>query len=146
MMVNTEVQMNIPKRISVGIGRRTIPFYWDDFVGNPEDYKFNKIQAGHYEYMKSILAQAGLEFTLLGAESSKARTNWQGAAGTLVRFVAFVGDPQKPDFVWQKYEGGTPGGGQNRVYVAGREMKVSEFVRLDTFMAVMMCIRANDPE
>jgi hypothetical protein len=30
------------------------------------------------------------------------------------------------------------------VYVAGKEMKVSEFVRLDVFMAVMMCIRAKE--
>jgi hypothetical protein len=124
--------MQYPKRI----GRRTIPFYHGVFVGHPDEYKFNSTQKRHYEGMKGILAQAGIEMTLLGSELSD---------GGLTRFVAIAGDPSKPDFIWQKYEGNEPAGGQNRVYVAGRELKVSQFLSMDIFMAVMMCMKTKEP-
>jgi len=33
--------------------------------------------------------------------------------------------------MWEKYEGNTPGGGQNYVYVAGRKIKLTVFLEME---------------
>jgi hypothetical protein len=35
-----------------------------------------------------------------------------------------------PGIVWEKYEGSTAGGGRNTVYVGGRKMKLTQFLKL----------------
>lgn len=45
-----------------------------------------------------------------------------------VRLTTFA--VQAPDFVWDKYEGQTAGGGQNSVIINGKTMKLSTFLEL----------------
>lgn len=128
--------MQYPSRIKTGIKKQTVAFYTGQYVGHPKDFDlFNRTQNEYYEYFSGILEQAGLEFTLMGAEYSD---------GGLLRFVAVAGDPYNPDFVWQKYEGNQPAGGQNRVYVAGRMIAATTFKAMDRFMAIMMCMKTKE--
>lgn len=127
--------MQVPNRLPIGQGRKTVAFYTEEFCGHPDDFKlFNSTQRRHYDELKSILGQAGLELSLMGAEFTE---------GGLLRFVVCAGDPKKPSFIWQKYEGNTPGGGQARVYVAGKTLHLSSFLAMDRFMAVMHCIQTE---
>lgn len=136
----------LPKRIRTGVGNRTITLYRDLYLGHPKHFEFNKAMRGHYEYLSSVLDQAGLEFTLMGAERTVPGTStWrQAPKNGLLRFIVIAGDPFNPDFVWHKYEGNTPGGGQNRVYVAGKELHTSTFRCMDRFMAVMHCMKTTE--
>lgn len=122
------------ERFPTGVGKNTIPnparlkngvnaTYWE---GTDLDaYPFKPVMSKHYAALKQILLRNGLVFEYLGVCSYDGITYYTSRCATvnLVRFVAVA-----PGFLWEKYEGNTPGGGQNHVYVAGKRIKLSKFL------------------
>jgi hypothetical protein len=98
------------------------------YSGKPSGVFLGTIQEKHYQTLSDILARNGKKFNYVGYASYEgfpAQGAWGGKSTgpTLTRFVMTA-----PGFVWEKYEGDTQGGGQNRVYVGGKAMKLTTFL------------------
>ena len=98
------------------------------YSGKPSGVFLGKIQEKHYENLSEVLARNGKKFNYVGYASYEgfpAHNAWGGKSTgpTLTRFVMTA-----PGFVWEKYEGDTQGGGQNRVYVGGKMLKLTDFL------------------
>lgn len=139
---------NIEKRIRTGVRNTTIldPSTFDGggygrdwfksrkvkiehYSGHPDDgFHLGTIQENHYKTLSDILARNNLEFEYLGVARYQGEPAYNSPTGnrpTMVRFAMTA-----PGFVWEKYEGITAGGGRNTVYVAGKAMKLTTFLRL----------------
>ena len=105
------------------------------FSGDPMDYVLSDVQEAHFANLSDILARNGLEFEYMGlaeyeGQAHYMRRPWAHKRPTLFRFVMTASNPDgTPAFVWEKFEGIAAGGGQNRVYVGGKKMKLTEFMR-----------------
>lgn len=98
------------------------------YSGNPNGVSLGTIQEKHYQTLIDILARNGKKFNYVGYASYEgfpAYNAYSKNNPTLTRFVMTA-----PGFVWEKYEGDTAGGGQNRVYVGGKMLKLTDFLRL----------------
>lgn len=97
------------------------------YSGNPSGVHLGTIQEKHYQTLSDILARSGKKFNYVGYASYEGfpaySSHYSKKNPTLTRFVMTA-----PGFVWEKYEGDTAGGGQNRVYVSGKAMKLSDFL------------------
>lgn len=114
----------LPERIPTGIRNSTISNpghlnYMGKSYNLPvEEFDFQK-QTDKYNKIQEILKRSNTKLSEIGA--------YQYPRSNLFTFVA-VSDNDK--FVWQKYESGTSGAGQNFVFVAGRKMKTTTFITL----------------
>lgn len=104
---------------------------WKDlevYSGSPSGINLGTVQERNYDALSDALARNGKKFNYVGYaqyEGAPAYNSPSGNAPTLFRFVMTA-----PGFVWEKYEGDTAGGGQNRVYVGGQAMKLTAFLGL----------------
>ena len=104
---------------------------WKDletYSGSPSGIHLGNVQERNYDALSDALQRNGKKFNYVGYASytgAPAYNTRTGNAPTLTRFVMTA-----PGFVWEKYEGDTAGGGQNRVYVAGQAMKLTSFLAL----------------
>lgn len=128
------IQLNpFPDRIPTGVGRQTIPVPKGFYCGHPDDFEFGR-QTANYVSLKAILEGTGVELTLMSACPRHIKQMTQ------MRFVVVAGDVSKPDFIWEKYEGG-PSSGQNRVYVDGRVYRLSYYLSMDELRRAMTLIK-----
>jgi hypothetical protein len=124
------------------------------FDCDPETHNFHK-QTDNYQRIKAILAQFDLKLArVVGStyEGSPAYNSWSDHHVRLTTFNATTAElaPNgKPLFRWEKYEGGTAGGGQNHVYIAGEKMKLTAFLAgaVDHFkIALALTVTQKDLE
>lgn len=114
--------MSPPKRIRTGIASKTVPFY-NERVCDPKDFDFRR-QKGNYQAISSILNRFHLRLSTIGVEYFDDRRP------NRCRFVAFVGTPENPIFLWHKYESLADGSGHNCVYVDGAQVFTTELCRM----------------
>jgi len=123
------VKLDVPDRFPTGIRTTTIanPFFVDQafkrYLGDPEYYDWpSKIMRGHYDTVKRALDRNGITIKYISAAT------WKSAYSdaNLTSFVVATDG----DFLWEKYEGNTPGGGQNRIYLQGKMIKLTSFVSM----------------
>lgn len=125
-----------PFRIPTGVKKQTINMPWGDFYGNPNDYDFKR-QADNWNVIKAALERNGLTTMVMGVKTTKALPSycaWRdtavGGGGNLTSFTLVAGTKDGINFVWEKYEGQTAGGGQNHVYARGQKIKTTRFVAM----------------
>ena len=107
-------------RLPTGIRKTTVPFYAEDFHGDPEDYDFKR-QTAAYEALRDTLAAMGLKFTEMGASNiTDKRAHW----------TLYVGKREAPFLIWEKYEGLAAMGAQNRLFVRSEMFKMTHFMGL----------------
>ena len=123
-----------PKRFPTGIRKTTIvnPAFGNkdatDYQGDVSGYVF-KGQAQNFLSLQAVLKENGTELGPIAASTYPAETWWyySSKCRNLTRFVSCSKDGR---LMWEKYEGNTPGGGHNHVFMAGRKMKLTGFLAL----------------
>jgi hypothetical protein len=123
-----------PERLSTGVGRQTIQVPKGHFYGHPDEFDF-RLQLTNYQSLKEVLDQGGLQLTLMSAAYRFPEAKKQ------MRFVVIAGTFEKPVFIWEKYEGNSPAGAQNRVYVDGHMYRLSSFLSMDELRRAMHLIQ-----
>lgn len=130
-----------PVRIPTGVGKITVlnPVWLDggdyypppdNYEGDPAKFDFKK-QTANYVELRDILARNNQKMDWIGVSKYEGMADYirrfdnPKAKVMLTRFVA-----TSPNLVWEKYEGGTAGGGRNTVYVGGKMMKTTDFLSL----------------
>lgn len=121
-----------PDRLPTGVKKQTIHVPKGYFFGDPDDFDFKRLTP-HYQSFKALFEQHGLKFSYMSA----CPRHWPENTNQM-RFVVIVGDPTKPYFIWEKYEGNNPRGAQNRVYVGGQMYRTSEFFCLEELRLSML--------
>lgn len=130
-------------RFKTGVGNNTIPnpatfqkgshAGLETWEGNPDNFNFRLLQS-QYTSLKMILARNDSEFTYMGAAMYTGNN-----ASNITRFVVI-----SKSLIWEKYVGDSPGGAQNRVYVANQVIKTSEFLSFDPKQQDKL-IKGNEP-
>jgi hypothetical protein len=94
----------------------------DDFkYVDPSTYNFGRQQA-NYDNIRAILDPLGLKLT-------KMEAGIRGGLQTFELWTPRYDDrSRQPLFRWYKYEGGSPGSGQNHVFFGGGKYKLTEFL------------------
>jgi hypothetical protein len=116
-------RIQLPKtsvRLPTGIGKTTVPFYTDDFCGDPADYDFKR-QTKNYVALRDALARLNLKLDVLGARIIE---------GDRAQFTAYVGDPKAPLIIWEKFETTSPISGANRLFIRGEKIPMTSFVSM----------------
>lgn len=121
-----------PDRLPTGVGKQTILVPKGYYFGHPDQFDFKRLTY-QYQSLKALFAHHGLEFSYMSA----CPRNWPTSENQM-RFVVIVGDPKKPYFIWEKYEGNSPRGAQNRVYIGGQMYRTSEFFKLEELRLSML--------
>lgn len=128
------MQNVFPDRLPTGIKKQTIMVPKGYYFGHPDDFEFAR-QTANYVSLKAVLQEAGHELTLISA--CPRRFHDDPSDMRQMRFVAIAGDLRKPVLIWEKYEGESPMGAQNRVYVDGVQYKLSSFLAMDELRRAM---------
>lgn len=125
-----------PARFPTGVRKTTIPnpatlFTLSEnatrFQGQVEDYDF-KFQAANFLRLQKALNQFGTSLGPIASVTYPAEAGcyYDGTTSrTLTRFVSCSKDGS---LMWEKYEGNTPGSGQNYVYAGGQKIKLTTFL------------------
>ena len=104
-------------RLPTGIRNTTVPFYVDNFHGDPMLYPFKRMQK-YYVALCHTLDALGLEFAEMGACNITA---------CRAHFTLYAGTRENPVLIWERYEGLQAAGAQSRLYIAGRMFKMFDF-------------------
>ena len=151
MKVNEILNEAKEGRIPTGVGRTTVQDpttydggdylgdnyqvnFIDKYVGPPEGIDLGPVQERTYEKLQEVLERNGDSFReFRWAKYTVDHTTWPDRHSRQAGFkpdvlTRFVGIADK--MVWEKYEGTVAGGGRNTVYVGGRKMKMTDFVKL----------------
>ena len=142
-MKSSEFITEAEQRISTGVGKTTVldpsthaSGSWstavkilDRYSGDPMGIDLGNVQERHYDALSEILKRNKRKFKYIGWVAYEGEPDYTrrepGKKVVLTRFVVTA-----PGFTWEKYEGATAGGGRNTVYVGGRKMKLTEFLKL----------------
>jgi len=128
-----------PVRFATGIHKTTIanPYTLysgergsEVYQGDVGGYDF-KWQIGNFLRLNEVLKANDTELGPLVAATYAADHNLYSNPGTTRNLTRFVSCSKDGSLMWEKYEGNTPGGGQNYVYVAGRKIKLTVFLEME---------------
>jgi len=102
----------------------------DRFSGDPMGKDIGGVQERNFDSISAVLKRNRRKFKYLGWIAYTGTPDYLNRSDpkktvTLTRFIMTA-----PDFVWEKYEGSTAGGGRNTVYVGGQKMKLTAFLKL----------------
>ncbi len=130
--------MHHPERIGTGVKNQTIAFPHDAGVFDPKTFDFKR-QTENYKKLSAILAKYHVKFDVVGVTIKDRYPCWREKhppeGAVITHFVAYVsGNETTPLFIWQKYESGAVGSGQNVVYVNGQKFKMADFLSLSESM------------
>jgi hypothetical protein len=96
----------------------------DAFCGQIKDFSFNSPglnQKSNYDKLQCSLLELNMPLTYI----------WSGKDLINGRIRSnFVGKDDEDNIFWYKYEGPSPGSGQNYLYVYGKKLKLTGWLRL----------------
>jgi hypothetical protein len=99
------------------------------YSGPLEGIDLSRIQERNYEALQAILQRNGDAIHYIGYAAYPGMPAYNAGPNSKPTLTTFVGIANS--LVWEKYEGQTAGGGRNTVYVGGRAMKLTDFLKLD---------------
>ena len=121
-----------PDRLPTGVSKQTILVPKGFYFGDPDGFDFKRLTY-QYQSFKALFDHHGFKFSYMSA----CPRHWPENENQM-RFVVIVGDPKKPYFIWEKYEGNNPRGAQNRVYIGGKMYRTSEFFEIEELRLSML--------
>ena len=126
------------KRFPTGVGKTTVPDPsggkngkrkgTEYYSGDPMGIDLGPTQERHFAALAEILKRNGKKFTYCGYAKYPGSPAYNASPNSKPMLTNFVCTAK--DFLWQKYEGATAGGGANHVYVAGKKIKLTDFLAL----------------
>jgi hypothetical protein len=112
----------IPNRVLTGIGDQTITFPTSYFYGHPDSFQFSSsVMEKHWLAVKALCERQGLTHIVIGAAL---RDGYMSSAGS---FVVVAGDDTGTKLVWHRYLPNNPEGAMNRIFLGGKEYKMTAF-------------------
>ena len=101
------------------------------YEGGIEKYIFNTVQENNLKKIQEIICGFFPKLTTISAVSFNGYRHYlRVETDKPIRLTKFVAWNEDKSVVWYKYEGTTAGGGQNYIYLAGKKMKLTNFLKM----------------
>jgi hypothetical protein len=126
------VLRGLPEKISTGTGRIKNPVHiyrgeegCTVFEGSVNNFDWKR-QLHNFEKLQEVLKRNKEELIVIAAANFPIlRWRYPGSHVMKTSFIAVSGSGK---CIWYKYEGSSPGDGQNHIYINGKRMKLSAFL------------------